>query len=103
MAPMSVAENVTIWSRNAWLVVTSTKIPRITTETAKMPAKSAERRKPSVRRNLIRTQGVSRATHGVDQFGAMAAVYLGAQPAHMGLHDIGARIEVKVPNIFQQH
>ena len=33
----------------------------------------------------------------------MAAVHLGAQPAHMGFHDIGARIEIQLPDILQQH
>ena len=33
----------------------------------------------------------------------MAAIHLAAQPAHMGFHDIGAGIEMQVPDIFQQH
>src|ERR1041385_3019001 len=103
MAAISVAEKAKIWSRRAWLVITRTKPPRITKESANTVAKSADKRKPSVRKNLFRTQNISRAAHGVDQLAAETAIHLAAQPAHMGFHDIGARIEMQVPDIFQQH
>src|SRR3954470_13510652 len=103
MAAISVAEKAKIWSRRAWLGITRTKPPRITKESANTAAKSADSLKPSVRKNLFRTQNISRAAHGVDQLAAETAIHFAAQPAQMGFYDIGARIEMQVPDIFQQH
>src|SRR6202158_3282393 len=73
-------------------------------EAPKRTAYSAERRKLVVRSSLIgRTEAIPGAAHGVDQLGRKAAVDLAAQAADMGLDDIGLRVEVKFPDVLQQH
>jgi hypothetical protein len=39
----------------------------------------------------------------VDQFRIAAPIDLGAQPADMRFHNIGARVEVEIPHALQQH
>src|SRR6185437_5790580 len=76
---------------------------RAAAESAKMATKIAAMRKPSVWNALIGTQDVACAADGMDQFDRIAAIHLAAQPAHMGFHDIGAGIEMQLPDILQQH
>src|SRR5690349_14679471 len=62
------------------------------------------RRKLDVRSSLGRaTDAVSRPAHGMDQWGRKALVHLAAQPADQGFDDVGARIEMQVPDLFEQH
>src|ERR1700756_5021168 len=60
-------------------------------------------RKLEVRSGLgRRTYAVSAAANRIDQFGP-PAIDLAAQPADMAFHQAGARIEMKAPDILQQH
>src|ERR1700680_498061 len=43
------------------------------------------------------------AANRTDQLGAEAAVNLAAQAADMGLHNLGLRVKVKLPDVLQQH
>src|SRR4029079_17431074 len=77
---------------------------RIATETMNIAAYHAMRRKPVLRSGLTRlTNAVPRAAQGMDQLDAELAVHLGAQAADVGLDDAGARVEVKIPDVFEQH
>src|SRR4051812_8507861 len=66
-------------------------------------AKIAVSRKPSVLRNLRRTEQVSGAAHSVDHGLGERPVHLCSNTAHMRFHDIGARIEMELPHIFEEH
>src|SRR5258707_12543919 len=62
------------------------------------------RRKLEVRRILgCGTEHVSDAAHGVNERNEMAAVDLAAQAADMRLDHRGARFEVHIPHILEQH
>src|SRR3569833_1839360 len=103
MATTSARAYCATWSRSAWVVISQTAMPITATDSAKTPANIADRRKPSVRITLVSAEDIADAAQGMDQFGIEAAIHLGAQPAEMGLHDVGAGIEMQVPDIFQQH
>src|SRR5579859_29614 len=60
---------------------------------------SAAQSPPSLR--LL--QDVAGASHSVDELAGMAAIDLAAQPAHMGLNDVGLGVEVEIPDALQQH
>src|ERR1700761_4387931 len=49
------------------------------------------------------TDHVSRAANGMKQRPLETLVDLGAQPRNMHVNDIGLRIEVIIPDVFQQH
>src|SRR5579863_5290923 len=49
------------------------------------------------------TKHVSGAANGVQQRGVEVAVELGPQTRHMDVDDIGLRIEMIVPHMFEQH
>src|SRR5579859_4658761 len=65
---------------------------------------SSVSRKLEVRKNLAgRTKAISRAAHRVDQLRPAVPGDLPAQPADMAFDDIGMRVEMQVPDIFQEH
>src|SRR5882762_8135629 len=61
-------------------------------------------RKLDVRNSLGRcTETIARAAHGMNQRTGASLVDLAAQPADVGLDHVRVRVEVKVPNVLQQH
>src|SRR6516164_5592738 len=86
------------------LVTIQTTANSTPTETAKRRQYSAVNRNTRVLRNRIgRSEHVSRAPCGVYQLRAVAFVNLCAQAADVGLYDVGLGVEVKTPNLFEQH
>src|SRR6185312_4049395 len=68
--------------------------------------KIANVRRKAVERSVLTsavTDHVSGAAHGVDKGGVEIAIDLGAQSRHMHVDDVGLRVEVIVPDVFQQH
>ena len=74
---------------------------------AKTAASSSACRKADMRSGGIcggfRLKNVARAADGLDHRVAERLLDLAAHAADMGFHDAGGRIEVQVPNLFQQH
>src|SRR5258705_39005 len=69
-----------------------------------MPAYHAIRRRLVLRSRLAGlTDAIARTAQGVNQFDSKLAVDLGTQAADVGLDHAGARIEMKVPDILEQH
>src|SRR5690348_14915201 len=65
---------------------------------------SADMRSPSLlRRSRTDNKQIPRAAHGADVFGLPARRQLGAQAAHVTFDHAGARIEVYVPDMLEQH
>src|SRR5258708_1334025 len=61
-------------------------------------------RKVELRSSLVGcTKAISRATDGMDERLLEAAVDLRAQAADMDIDDVGLRIEMKIPDAFEQH
>src|SRR5260370_37000312 len=61
-------------------------------------------RKGELRSSLVGcTKAISRATDGMDERLLEAAVDLRAQAADMDIDDVGLRIEMKIPDAFEQH
>src|SRR3569833_2710703 len=89
MATTSARAYCATWSRSAWVVISQTAMPITVTDSAKTPAKMADRRKPSVRITLVSAEDITDAAQGMDQFGIKAAIHLGAFPVVLGLHDVG--------------
>src|SRR6516162_93084 len=94
-------------------------VSRSTTETtcqamtvSTMPAPTAlnkriasARRKAVARRSLPSavTNHITGAADGAEQRRVEIAIDLGPQPRHMHIDHIGLRIEMVVPNMFEQH
>src|SRR6185503_6282903 len=69
-----------------------------------MPAYHAIRRRLVLRSRLAGlTDAIAGTAQGMNQFDPELAVDLGAQAADMGLDHAGARIEMKVPDVLEQH
>src|SRR5215470_12137974 len=86
------------------LVTIQTTANSTPTETANRRQYNAVKRNTRVLRNRIgRSEDVSRAPCGVYQLRAVAFVNLSAQAADMGLYDVRFGIELKPPNVFEQH
>src|SRR5947207_12862879 len=49
------------------------------------------------------TEAISDAANGVDQRIGLLVVDLAAYPADIDVDDIGRRVEMKVPDVLQQH
>src|SRR5689334_7830799 len=82
----------------------STAANRIAMQTRNRPAITRVRRKVEVLNDLRRwANGITGATHGVDQLRGESFVDFAAQPAHMAFDHIRARIEVKIPDALKQH
>src|SRR5262245_14061976 len=77
---------------------------RISTDAPNDPIQSKVRRKLEVRRILGRAANtIPRPSHRMDQLRFEAFVDLGAQPAYVGLDDVRMRVEMNVPDVFEQH
>src|SRR5579859_374379 len=76
---------------------------------ANTPAKTSAKRKAPLLKGLCLAglnsviDPIASAAHRLDQLLAKAAVHLGAQPAHMAFDHVGLGIEMKGPDILQQH
>src|SRR5579859_6412859 len=70
----------------------------------KITLDSRIRRKIGVSSSLSRvTEQVTRAAHRLDQFAVEAFIDLLPQAADMGLDNIGARVEMEIPDLLEQH
>src|SRR3972149_10610519 len=77
---------------------------RIATDAPKTAAYHTSKRKPVLRKKLLADiQRVPRAAHRVYQVIIEFPVNLGAQPADVGLDHAGVRIEMKSPDVLQEH
>src|SRR5262249_15627286 len=74
------------------------------TDTPNTAAHHATSRKLALLKKLRSvTQAVSGAAHRVDELAIEVAVHLRAQAADVGLDHARARVEVKLPDILEQH
>src|SRR5579875_3596591 len=77
---------------------------RISTETPNSPAYSTVTRKLEVRSTLGRmTDTIAGTAHGLDQLRLEPLVDLAAQSTDIGLDAVGARIEMEIPDMLEQH
>src|SRR5208337_3412049 len=66
---------------------------------------ASARRKAVARKSLARavTNHVSGSAHGAEQRRVEVPVDLGPEPRHVDVDDVGLRIEMVVPDMFEQH
>src|SRR5579864_8834902 len=77
---------------------------RMSTSVAKRPAKISVSRKLQVRKSLVgRTDRISRAANRMDELDRKALVDFHPEAAQMGFDDVGLRVEMIVPDIFEKH
>src|SRR3954451_19835443 len=69
-----------------------------------MPACANARRKPTLRASLTSFMDrVPGAAHGLDQLRLARPVDLGTQTADVGVDDAALGVEMKVPDLLQEH